>query len=101
VAGPAGGRTRSRLTARRLQGNSPGHPRTGAPSDPLGTPTVATGSTPKGIAVDPLSQYAYATNHDSGTVSQHTIGASGALTPIGTLGYAPVQVSPTFIATIR
>jgi 6-phosphogluconolactonase (cycloisomerase 2 family) len=48
--------------------------------------TVATGTTPKSIAVDPLGQYAYVANYNvagPGTLSQYNIAdADGSLTPM-------------------
>jgi 6-phosphogluconolactonase (cycloisomerase 2 family) len=47
-------------------------------------PTVAAGTTPTSVMVDPSGKYAYATNNGSATISQYTVGASGALTPMAT-----------------
>ena len=43
---------------------------------------VATGLTPKTIAVDPTGHYAYVANAYDGTVSQYTIDANGSLSPM-------------------
>jgi len=45
--------------------------------------TVPAGTSPTGVAVDPTGHYVYVTNEDR-TVSQYTIGAGGALTPLST-----------------
>src|SRR5450759_234491 len=60
----------------------------------LATETVAAGTTPYSIAVDPLGQYAYVANYGDGTVSQYTIGTPSSLTP-GAL--APMS-PPTVLA---
>ena len=49
---------------------------------PMSPTTVAAGSEPLSIAIDPSAKYAYAGNNQGGTVSQYTIGANGALTPM-------------------
>ena len=49
---------------------------------PMSPATVAAGSEPISIAVDPTAKYAYAGNNQGGTVSQYTIGANGTLTPM-------------------
>jgi DNA-binding beta-propeller fold protein YncE len=54
---------------------------------PLSPATVPTGTLPQGIAVDPTGRYVYVTNYGAGNsggnnVSQYTIGAGGALTPM-------------------
>jgi 6-phosphogluconolactonase (cycloisomerase 2 family) len=52
------------------------------------TATVATGANPASITVDPTGKYAYVVNYGDGTnnstVSQYSIGADGALTPMTT-----------------
>jgi YVTN family beta-propeller protein len=60
----------------------------------LATATVAAGTTPYSIAVDPLGQYAYVANYGSNSVSQYTIGTPSSLTP-GAL--APMS-PPTVLA---
>jgi YVTN family beta-propeller protein len=40
------------------------------------------GTSPYSITVDPSGEYAYVADRDSNTVSQFTINASGALTPM-------------------
>lgn len=49
---------------------------------PMATPTVASGSQPTGLAVDPTRHFLYVANFGSATVSQYTIGATGGLTPM-------------------
>jgi len=59
----------------------------GGALSPLGTPTVAAGANPLGIAVSPNGQFAYVVNNNgtgSGGVSQYTVGTGGALTPMTT-----------------
>ena len=46
--------------------------------------TIATGGSPQQVAVDPTGSFVYTTNL-SGTVSQYTIGSSGALASNGTI----------------
>ena len=46
--------------------------------------TVATGSYPFYVTVDPSSRYVYVVNKNSNNVSQYTIGSNGALTPMST-----------------
>jgi 6-phosphogluconolactonase (cycloisomerase 2 family) len=49
--------------------------------------TVAAGSLPSSIAIDPSGKFAYVTNFDSDNVSMYGIDAdTGALTLIGTIG---------------
>ncbi len=51
------------------------------------TGTVAAGTTPVSVAIDPSGKFAYVANSDSGDVSMYTINATtGALTLIGTIG---------------
>lgn len=45
--------------------------------------TVAAGTSPFSVSVEPTGQYVYVANYKSSTVSQYTIGANGALTPVG------------------
>lgn len=49
---------------------------------PMNPATVAAGTQPMSITIDPSGRYAYVANSGSTTVSQYTIGASGALTPM-------------------
>lgn len=64
----------------------------------MGSPFTATTygastTTPTAIAVDPSSQFVYVANGDAGTLTAFTIGANGALSPVGgSLG--PVGGSP-------
>jgi len=46
--------------------------------------TVATGTYPYSVTVDPTGQYAYVANYNSANVSQYTIGSTGALTAMST-----------------
>src|SRR2546427_361450 len=47
---------------------------------PMETATVAAGTIPASVTVDPSGRYAYVANDSSANVSQYTIGANGALT---------------------
>jgi YVTN family beta-propeller protein len=58
----------------------------------LATETVAAGTTPYSIAVDPLGQYAYVANYGSNSVSQYTIGTPSSLTPGALAPMAPPTV---------
>ena len=58
---------------------------------PMTTPTVPTGSFPASIVISPNGKYAYVANYAcsgpgcsaaQGTISQYTLGADGALTPL-------------------
>ena len=51
----------------------------------MSTATVAAGTGPQSLAVDPSGKYAYAANSGSNNVSQYTIAANGALTPTSTI----------------
>ena len=52
---------------------------------PLATPTVATGTTPASITVNPAGTFAYVINYQSNTVSMYAINAStGILTALST-----------------
>ncbi len=59
---------------------------TGGELAPMSHPTVNTGesygSRPWSVTVGPSGKYAYVANESDGTVSQYTIGADGALTPM-------------------
>ena len=60
------------------------------------TGTIAAGTLPDAVAVDPASKFAYVTNFTSNDVSMYAIDATtGALTSIGTIaaGTAPVSVA--------
>ncbi len=63
----------------------------------LGSPFAA-GTHPHAVAVDPTAKFAYVANEDDQNVSAYSIGANGALKPIGTVlaGSAPqsVAISP-------
>ena len=45
-------------------------------------PTIAAGSFPEGIAIDPTGTYVYVTNNGDNTISAYKIGADGSLSPI-------------------
>jgi DNA-binding beta-propeller fold protein YncE len=76
---------------------------------PMSTPTVAAGIFPFTVTVDPSGRYVYVANTGSfpnspvvaGTISQYSIGAGGALSPIGSgsvaagQGVSSVTVDPT------
>jgi 6-phosphogluconolactonase (cycloisomerase 2 family)/uncharacterized protein YjdB len=78
---------------------------TGGVLTPMATATVAAGTQPYSIAVDPSGHYVYAANYNAsgaGTVSQYTIGANGSLTPniagaVSTSGLGPngITVDPS------
>jgi YVTN family beta-propeller protein len=58
--------------------------------------TIATGSDPVSVTVDPAGNFAYVTNNGSNDVSMYTIdGTTGALTSIGTIaaGTQPVSMA--------
>jgi len=58
--------------------------------------TIATGTDPVSVAVDPAGKFAYVTNSNSNDISMYTIDATtGALTSIGTIatGTDPVSVA--------
>jgi DNA-binding beta-propeller fold protein YncE len=57
---------------------------TGGLLSPMSTATVATGTNPISVTVDPTGQYAYVANYIASTVSQYTIGAGGLLSPMST-----------------
>jgi DNA-binding beta-propeller fold protein YncE len=48
--------------------------------------TVAAGTDPVSVAVDPAGKFAYATNTGSNDVSKYSIGSTGTLTLIATIG---------------
>ena len=49
---------------------------------PMGTPTVAAGSSLHSVTVDPSGKYVYVGSY--GNVLQYTVGSNGSLTPMGT-----------------
>ena len=49
---------------------------------PIGTGTVAAGMQPFGLTVDPSGKHVYVANYADGTISQFSISAGGALTPL-------------------
>jgi 6-phosphogluconolactonase (cycloisomerase 2 family) len=64
-----------------------------------GSPVTA-GTTPTGIAIDPVGQYAYVSNKDSANVSFFQVGAGGALTlqtsfPTNAVPEASIAISPS------
>jgi trimeric autotransporter adhesin len=46
--------------------------------------TVAAGSEPNAVAVDPLGRYVYVANWADGTISEYAVGSGGTLSSIGT-----------------
>ena len=68
---------------------------------PLATSSVATGSGPSAIAIDPASKYVYVANLGDNNVGQYTIGADGGLTamavPTVASGNSPagIAIDPT------
>jgi 6-phosphogluconolactonase (cycloisomerase 2 family) len=65
---------------------------------PIGTGSVAAGLGTSSVTVDPTGAYAYATNRGESSLSQYTIGAGGALTPMAAPTVA-AGLNPTSIAT--
>jgi 6-phosphogluconolactonase (cycloisomerase 2 family) len=65
---------------------------------PIGTGSVPAGLGTSSVTVDPTGAYAYATNRGESSLSQYTIGAGGALTPMATPTVA-AGLNPTSIAT--
>jgi 6-phosphogluconolactonase len=62
----------------------------------IGTGTIAAGTSPDSVAVDPAGKFAYVTNFGSNDVSMYTIDATtGALASIGTIaaGTDPFSVA--------
>jgi 6-phosphogluconolactonase (cycloisomerase 2 family) len=57
---------------------------TGGALTALTPATVAAGTSPFSVSVEPTGQYVYVANYKSSTVSQYTIGANGVLAPVGT-----------------
>ncbi len=58
---------------------------------PAGTPSVAVGAGPTGVAIDATSSYVYVVNRKDGTISQFNLNlANGSLTPMST----PLVASP-------
>ena len=51
---------------------------------PMSMATVAAGTQPYSVTVDPTGKYAYVTNSGDRSISQYTIGAGGALAPMTT-----------------
>ena len=45
----------------------------------MATASIATGTTPYSVTVDPTGHYVYVANYLSGTVSQYVVGSSGAV----------------------
>jgi len=65
----------------------------------MATPAVAAGSIPVSVAVDSTGKYAYVVNNLGNTVSQYSIGADGALSPMATATVA-TGASPAFVTTV-
>jgi 6-phosphogluconolactonase len=65
---------------------------------PMANPYVAAGSGPAWITLDQFGRYAYAVNRIDGTISEYTIGADGALTPLGTVptGNGPLSMTTSY-----
>jgi DNA-binding beta-propeller fold protein YncE len=61
----------------------------------MSTASVAAGSGAQSLAVDPLGRYVYVANGAGNNVSQYTIGANGALTPMSTVaaGTGPQSIA--------
>jgi 6-phosphogluconolactonase len=75
------------------------NPTTGALAPIAGSPLL-TVDTPRSVAVDPTGKFVYVANHE-GTVSAFSIGATGALTAIGSVaagGPVAVGFSPSSVA---
>ena len=49
---------------------------------PMATATVAAGTNPSGMTIDPSGKYAYVANQGSNNVSQYSISTGGALSPM-------------------
>jgi 6-phosphogluconolactonase (cycloisomerase 2 family) len=56
---------------------------TGGALSALTPATVAAGTSPFSVSVEPTGQYVYVANYNANTVSQYTIGANGVLAPVG------------------
>jgi 6-phosphogluconolactonase (cycloisomerase 2 family) len=63
---------------------------------PMSTPTVAAGTSPQFVAIDPSGKYAYVANYGSANISQYTIGATGALAPMASVT-ASTYANPTSV----
>jgi 6-phosphogluconolactonase (cycloisomerase 2 family) len=59
--------------------------------------TVAAGTNPFSLSVEPTGQYVYVANYNADTVSQYTIGSGGSLTQIGATG-VPTGLKPNGVA---
>ncbi len=64
---------------------------------PMSTATVAAGTGPYSITVDPSGKYAYVVNYNVNNVSQYTIGADGSLTPMSPATVATGSVPSSVI----
>ena len=62
---------------------------------PLATPTVATGTSPQTLTINPAGTFAYVPNQSDNTVSIYRIGSNGILTSLGTAstGSEPVGIA--------
>ena len=63
---------------------------------PMTPPTVATGTSPFFMTVDPRGKFAYVPNRASNTVSQYAIGPNGSLLPMATAAVA-AGTNPVFV----
>jgi DNA-binding beta-propeller fold protein YncE len=61
--------------------------------------TVAAGTNPLSVTIDPSGKYAYVANQVSNDISQYAIGADGSLTPVASAtvaaGGGPVSITTT------
>jgi len=59
--------------------------------------TLATGSDPFFMTLDPTGRYAYVVNYDGGSVSEYALGTGGALSSIGSIatGSQPLSIAVT------
>jgi len=71
---------------------------TGGSLTASGTTTLAAGSAPNFVAFDATGQYAYVADRGTSLISQYSVGALGALTPLSTPTATP-GTNPTAIAT--
>jgi len=67
----------------------------------MSTVTVAAGTNPYSITIDPLSQFVYVANYGGYTVSQYTIGAGGGLAPIASATAVAAGTHPISVITAQ
>ena len=65
----------------------------------MNTATVATGSSPVSVTVDPTDRYVYVANNGSNSISQYTISTDGSLIAMNTATVA-TMLNPRAIITI-